>query len=574
MSRSAARHDKVKKRRKLARQQRKQQRDFVRKDIQYDALKAILERAKTETLAQSEVEQLEAAVNTLAFLTAELEDQGTTLKKLRRLLFGSSSEKTRDVLPKAKKDGDAPEGETACPQEPQEPSEPPAEPSSEEQDKPRKKGHGRNGADAYTGAERVVVGHSELEHKGCCPHCDGKVYHQKESAQLVRITGLGPLVAQVYELERLRCNLCGEVFTADAPEGVGSEKYDASATAMIGQLKYNLGVPFTRIESLMKDQGIPMPSSTQYELVSAGAERLEPVWHEMVKHAAAGEVIHNDDTSARVLDLHAELKAQIEQGKSTRSGIFTSCVVSLDEEKHETVLFFTGDKHAGENLATVLAMRDAEADPPIQMSDALAHNQSGDFATIIANCNAHARRQFVDIAHTFPSECEHILSAFKHIYEVDARTHGMSQDERLSHHQEHSGPVMEALDLWLEEQFEQRRVEPNSALGKAMLYVQEHWEKLTLFLHVPGAPLDNNIVERALKRAIRHRKNSLFYKTKNGARTGDIWMSIAYTAERAGISVWRYLKALLEFHDHVRREPHLWLPWNFEDALRHARPHP
>src|SRR5215831_4964418 len=96
-----------------------------------------------------------------------------------------------------------------------------------------------------------------------------------------------------------------------------------------------------------------------------------------------------------------------------------------------------------------------------------------------------------------------------------AQEQGLSPEERLRFHQDHSEPVMERLRAWLRAQFEEKRVEPNSGLGAAITYLLKHWTRLTLFLRQAGAPLDNNICERALKKAIRHRKNSLFYKTEN-----------------------------------------------------------
>ena len=105
-------------------------------------------------------------------------------------------------------------------------------------------------------------------------------------------------------------------------------------------------------------------------------------------------------------------------------------------------------------------------------------------------------------------------------YGEQARARGMSAEERLHFHQEQSGPVMERLHTWYQVQFEERKVEPNSGLGQAISYLLKHWQKLTLFLRAAGAPIDNNIVERALKKAILHRKNSLFYKTRKGAQRG------------------------------------------------------
>ena len=90
---------------------------------------------------------------------------------------------------------------------------------------------------------------------------------------------------------------------------------------------------------------------------------------------------------------------------------------------------------------------------------------------------------------------------------------------------------------------------------------------MTRFLVEPGAPLDNNLCERALKKAILHRKNALFYKTENGARVGDLYMSLIYTAELAGVSPFEYLVEVLRHADHAAEAPAEWLPWNYRKAI-------
>jgi len=103
---------------------------------------------------------------------------------------------------------------------------------------------------------------------------------------------------------------------------------------------------------------------------------------------------------------------------------------------------------------------------------------------------------------------------------------------------------MEKLHSWYTAQFAERKVEPNSGLGQAISYLLKHWEKLTPFLRVAGAPLDNNLVERALKKAILHRKNSLFYKTRKGAQMGNLFMSLIHTCENNGVNAFDYLTEL------------------------------
>ena len=131
----------------------------------------------------------------------------------------------------------------------------------------------------------------------------------------------------------------------------------------------------------------------------------------------------------------------------------------------------------------------------------------------------------------------------------EAKRQGLSDQQRLDWHQTHSGPKMAELKIWLTEQIEQKKVEPNSGLGEAIGYMLRHWEKLTLFLRQPGAPLDNNVCERALKKAILHRKNAYFYKTLNGARVGDLFMSLIHTCELNEVNPFDYLTQLQKHID-------------------------
>jgi hypothetical protein len=300
----------------------------------------------------------------------------------------------------------------------------------------------------------------------------------------------------------------------------GPEKYDATAAAMIAQLKYGSGVPFYRLEGMQELLGIPMPATTQWELVEETAEVLRPVHEELIRQAAQGEVLHNDDTSMRVLRMERE-------PGDDRTGVFTSGIISTASGR-KVALYFTGRQHAGENLADVLKRRAAELAGPIQMCDALSRNTpklSGGVEILLAHCLAHGRRQFVEVAQNFPGQCRYVLESLGGVYVNDenARQQKLSPQDRLAFHQQQSGPVMDRLHGWLEAQLAEKKMEPNSGLGKAITYLLRHWKGLTAFLREAGAPLDNNICERALKRAVLHRKNALFYKTLHGAEVGDVF---------------------------------------------------
>jgi transposase len=244
--------------------------------------------------------------------------------------------------------------------------------------------------------------------------------------------------------------------------------------------------------------------------------------------------------------------------------MFTSGIVSTSDGRR-IALLFSGRQHTGENLADVLAQRASHLLPPIQMCDALSRNLPAAFKTLLANCLAHGRRQFVDVAERFPDECRYVLEMLAEVYKNDAtaREQELSPEARLSFHQARGSPIMEGLQAWCSRQFEERLVEPNSGLGEAISYLLKHWEKLTLFLRKPGAPLDNNICERVLKKAILHRKNALFYKTCNGAHVGDLFMSLIYTCQFCGADPFDYLTELQRHAEDLAARPENWMPWNY-----------
>jgi transposase len=498
-------------------------------DVNVEELDRIIDGAMREPLNETDGRTLKTAVHAMA----------------EKLLRPRNTEKTGVVL--GDQDSPAPDEE---------------EPAETNGNKPA--GHGRNGANTYRGAEKVKVAHQSLHSGNRCPDCGrGNVYEQKEPKALVRIVGQAPLAATVYELERLRCNACGQVFTAQEPGGIGPGKYDETAAAMIAQLKYGSGVPFHRLERMEDLMGIPLPASTQWEVVEEAAALLEPAHEELMRQAAQGQVLHNDDTSMRVLRLAREPSDE-------RTGVFTSNILAITAATHRIALYFTGRQHAGENMADVLKQRARELPSPIQMCDALSRNtpKASGVEILLANCMAHGRRQFVEIAPNFPAECRYVLESLGEVYYNDAtaREQALSAEDRLKLHQKQSGPVMEQLHAWLEAQFAEKKTEPNSGLGKAITYLLRHWKGLTAFLRHEGAPLDNNICEQALKRAVLHRKNALFYKTLNGAQVGDLFMSLIHTCQLCGANSFDYLTELQRHAGELAANPAQWMPWNYRDA--------
>jgi len=426
-------------------------------------------------------------------------------------------------------------------------------------------GHGRCSARQYTGARWIDVSHPTLQKSQRCPHCQkGWLRRQGCPKVVLRIRGSPPISATGWNLEKLRCDTCGELFTAPTPAEAGTSKYDESVGVTVALLRYGSGMPHYRLARLQQSLGVPLPESTQWELLVPLFEQALPIFAELRRQAAQSPVLYNDDTAMRILELRRPDKASAAEIDPERTGTFTTSIVSSVGQQF-VVLFATGWRHAGENLAQVLAERDARLPVPIQMCDALSRNTCGEFESMLANCLAHGRRQFVSLATSFPDQVRYVLEQIREVYRADAQAkeRSLTTEQRLLHHQTHSQPVMDKLHQWINCQIEQKMVEPNSGLGQAMNYLLNHWAPLTLFLRQAGAPLDNNICERALKMAILHRKNSLSYKTLNGARTGDLFMSLIHTCRLNQVNPYAYLLAIAKHPQEVKEQPQAWMPWNY-----------
>jgi len=486
-----------------------------RVEVNLGELDQLLEGARQAPLTDPDYEKLKTALHAL----------------VDALTPSRTTEKTNPVLGKKDEPSSQPEAESK---------------GTEDQSSAAKAaGHGRNGSAAFESAQKVETKHRQLQPGGACPECpNGKVYAQKEPQTLIRIV---------------------QVFTAEPPEGVGPEKYDETVASMVAQLKYGSGMPFNRLEDLERRLGVPLPASTQWEIVEEAADLLKPAHQELIWQAAQGEIFHNDDTSMKVLKLKRP------EG-DTRTGVFTTGIVSVTSEEHKIALFMTGRQHAGENLSDVLEHRDSGRGAAIQMCDALSRNVpklAAGVEILLANCNAHGRRNFVEVAPNFPEECRFVLETLGEVYGNDAlaRDQRLTPEARLKLHQEKSGPLMEQLHQWMTDQLNGHKTEPNSGLGKAMTYLLRHWRPLTLFLRQAGAPLDNNLVERAIKKAVLHRKNALFYRTINGAQVGDLFMSLIHTCDLNKVNSFDYLTELQRHAAELLANPTEWMPWNYRDTM-------
>jgi len=507
------------------------------------------QRLEQRRLVEADYVFLKVMLDTIQYARRLLEKTAVGRQRLLRMLFGARTEKTSQVLhpdaPAPQKD--TPQGEAA---------------------RPKRKGHGRLGADAYTGAHTAHVSHPSLMVGAACPQqCGGPLYDTQRPARLLRLVAHPPVAATLFAQQTLRCSLCGKTFTAPPPAEAGNEKCDPNVAPTLALMRYGYGLPLNRLAQLQADVGVPLPVGTQWELIADYVQELWAIYQELLRQAADGEVFFNDDTPIKILSLLKENR-EAQQAEppdpKRRTGIFTTGIV-VKKGALTLMLFFSGRRHAGENLQALLDQRNPALPTPIQMSDGLSRNVPARTETQQGNCNAHGRRGFVEVSQKFPEDCAHVLETIQQVYAYDgqAKAEGLSPEQRLELHQQYSGPLLAALRQWMEQKLAAKEVEPNSSLGEAIEYVLKHWEPLTLFLRVPGAPLDNNICERALKMAIRHRNNSLFYKTENGAHIGDLFMSLIHTCRLNRVNPLDYLNTLRRYAHRLRDGPAEWMPWNY-----------
>ncbi len=428
----------------------------------------------------------------------------------------------------------------------------------------KKKGHGRNGADKYKITHTYNHEH-ELKAGSLCDLCGKGKLGKMAPKTIIRLIGQPAIIAELHRPERLRCSACGAIFTAKLPEEVGDEKNTASANALVAVYRYGMGVPNYRLATMQKAVGVPLPASTQYEMSEMLWTKIVPIHKELIRQAANSSIFYTDDTTGKILELMKDKEKR--KAKGERVGIFTTGIVA--KNAHTINLFFTGSKHAGENFADLLDLR-TDSDTPIQVGDAATRNIPKNHMTNLVLCLVHARRNFYDCVDNFDDDATYVIDQIASIYKNEKviTNKAMSPEDRLKYHKKYSEPIMTKLLKYAKDKIENKKVEPNSAIGSAFRYLIKHWENLTKFCNTVGAPLDNNTAERLIKKAVLHRKNSLFYKTEDGAKVGDAIMSIIQTTISAEVDPFEYLITLQKNSKAVAKNPQLWLPWNYNKMLK------
>jgi transposase len=407
-----------------------------------------------------------------------------------------------------------------------------------------------------------------------CPCCQKKMHRaHKKTVTIIRLQGFSE---ERHELETVRCQTCNTTLEAQGPQEKTILQFAVPAASVLIALRYAYGLPSYRLEEVSASMGYEIPDSSQWDMFLNAAQQLVPFHACLEREAADAGVVQIDDTKARIVEITVALTlAKMEGRTPERTGVHTTAFLAKCTQG-KICLFQSGLHHAGEVLARILAAKSTE-DTVILMSDAASSNTcklNAASKVIQSNCNSHAVRRFKELEDNpvFADDANEILKLYKDLFVRDRALKEMPAAHRLAVHKKESLPQMEAIRTKINNDFLSKRVEPNSDLGGAYKYFLNHFEELSAFCNYQDAPICNNACERLLKRAIRHRKNSLFYKTQTGAAVGDIHMTILMTAKENGIEPVQYLTDLLTHTKLVNANPKDWLPWNYTETIKSLSP--
>ena len=546
---------------------------------------ALIARVHRSNLPRADAEKVEWVIRMYFYVVFALQEAKLSVKRLRSLLFGKrpvalaggpraassqadGDEANASAVLEAAADGAG----AAVRQAPPGASQRPERAKAKGGHRP---GTGRLGAEAYVGAKRIECRHEELAVGQRCPVCGHGTLYALPAGVEIRIDGHALLSAMRYELEKLRCSACGQIFTAGLPDGVGEEKYSPRARAVLAVSRYYLGLPGYRVQGYQAMLGVPVPDATQWDQIEVVGDCAYKVFAQMENEAAQGELIFQDDTAVRILSLMKEnrdiLAAAQAQGLATpkeRTGMHTTALV-VKVGEHTAILYYSSRRHAGENLQGLLDKRQGGLAKPLAMSDALASNAVADEARLIrCHCLAHGRRKFSDLEEVFPHECQVVLEVISQVFdhEEQARKEQLSPAgaPRVSPGAE---PTADGRAQTVARHADRRASGGTQQLAgqSDRLYAEPLGNPDTIFI-CARAPLDNNLAERALKLFIRQRKNSLFYKSTHSAYIASVLTSLIATCVYAGVNAVEYLVALQEHRGEVFADPAAWLPWAYASS--------
>ncbi|MFB4166293.1 IS66 family transposase [Alteribacillus sp. JSM 102045] len=349
------------------------------------------------------------------------------------------------------------------------------------------------------------------------------------------------------------------VVTATMPSSVyPGSLASPSAMAYIMQQKYVEGLPLYRQEKQFERLGVHLSRQTLANWVVYGADTwLRPVYDRMKKHLLQQDILHADETTLQVLK---------EPGRSSASQSYL-WLYRTGRDGPPNILYDYQQTRASKHPRRFLTGFNGY----LHVDGYAGYNGLANIQLV--GCWAHARRKFDEALKTLPSSssvtsvtAKEGLDFCNRLFAIEREIKGSTPNERFKVRQERTQPVLEAFSVWLRAQ--SPKVLPKSALGQAIKYCRNQWERLEGFLEDGRLEIDNNRSERSIKPFVIGRKNWLFANTARGARSSAIIYSIVETAKENGLNPHRYLTYLLEVLPNMdlTKESNLdlILPWSPE----------
>ena len=607
------------------------------KNVSIDEIKSVisdLNEFKTKSdLSKTQLCSFELAISIISsFLSiiALLNKKNSSIKKLKKFIFGSKSEKSSKIEKRSGPNESKPNnndkdkenditdnGTSSIDQDNSDTQAPDAldlkkenqndenegkkenqnsESDSKEDKKKRKGGGGKNGHDKYTGATEVNCPLKEGERPGDpCPECLDLKLEERPPSIRVKLTGSAPVQAYKFNVENSAC-LCGASFSGDPPEKYkdifNEKKYSPSALASIITQKFDMGVPYGALHKLQDLVGVPVPASTQANKIKEHETVFNAIYNELTFNGANADIIGFDDT--RIMILKGE---ELAGGKFKEKNGHGSVYVCKNIANNKVVIIYDlSFKHGGIYLEELLKSRIKNFESLICICDGLpCYTPYAPKGAINSNCNVHGRRNFVyeNIAEADFFSIK-IIENYKLIYknEKDCVGQEMTAKQRLKYHQENSLVLMQnTIDLC---KFMVKDVndpllpdirkellipehvipcEPNSDLFSHAKYILRREKALTSFLRTPGVPLDTNNVEQMVKAIIEVRKKGYFFQTENSAVFSGKILSIIETAQANKINSFEYIEFIIQNEKEVIESPKKFLPWNYQTSTIYCATH-
>ena len=384
-------------------------------ELSIEEQETLIERIKNRSQTVNDIDIIIGLFSLNHWLIHTLKEKSISISRLQTMIFGQPIRRRKSYQKSRKNTADPADEDFTN------------KPSSDDEVNQHKNNpdstcigrkNGRLSHQQYQNKEIINVAHINYKPGDLCPlQCGGRLWNSSPG-NIIKIKGQGFAKAIHYQVQKLRCSLCGYLISADLPSDASEEKYDYAFKAQLCMLKYYLGLPFYRIENYQKLLGIPLPASTQWDLIEEVANCVYPVFHHLEYLAAQGRLVHLDDTHVKILT--NIVNNQTITDKKARRGTHTTGILSY-YKSHQIYLYYSSKNHAGENMTRLLAKRNSNISPIKFMCDALSRNIPKETEIILINCLAHCYRKFDEIEQAFPEKCAYVLKQISNVYTIDTK---------------------------------------------------------------------------------------------------------------------------------------------------------